>query len=174
MKPCRGSNGRLAGAEVVELVGQILWAVVVGVLLMAVAIGWATRGALEVREKLVPLPRAQSRRRSAVRPPVLRKLSERRSIVAWALLLSFALLFLSRSLGRELPVLAAMVLSLTYAVLCSVATGFIVWVQLQRRSPGEDVPARVDSVGWAAWVGVAAGALTVAYLFMDVLGSPRV
>lgn len=147
------------------MVGQIVWAVVVAVLLLVVAVGWAVRGAVEVRDRL---PAAQRRGRViVVQPDFLRTLSERRLILAWAFLLALALLFLARSMNRGLPVMAAVVLSFTYAVLSAMVTGFVVWVRAQQHAQDDRTRAPEAST-WSAWVGVGVGAVAVAYLVVDV------
>lgn len=148
------------------VVGQIVWAVVVAVLLVAVAVGWAVRGAMEVREKLIP-PRRRGRA-ATVQPESLRKLSERRMLFASGFLLSFALLFLSRSMDRGLPLMSAVVLSFAYAVLSAMATGFTVWVRAQQHAQ-DGRPQTPESSRWAAWVGVGVGVIAVAYLVVDVV-----
>lgn len=148
------------------MIGQILWAAVVAVLLVAVAVGWAVRGAMEVNER-VRSPQRRARR-VALEPELLRTVSEPRALFASAFLLSFALLFLTRSMDRGLPLMGALVLSFTYAVLCAMATGFIVWVQIQRSADGRTAT-QFESFRWAAWVGVGAGALAVIYLAVDVI-----
>lgn len=149
------------------VVGQIMWAVVVAVLLVAVAVGWAMRGAMEVRQHLTP-PR-QRRRLVAVRPAILNLVSNRTLILVGAVLLALALFFFARSMDRGLPVLGAVVLSLSYALLCAMVTGFTVWMRAQRDPAGGDIRTGPESFRWAAWVGVGLGATAVAYLVVDVI-----
>lgn len=162
--PCPPS-GQLAGGGCV-VIGQIVSALVVAVLLMAVSVGWAMRGALEVDERLRPSPHRR-KRTVTVRPEAVRVLSEGRLILVTAFLLGFALYFLARSMGRGLPVLSAVVLAFTYAVLCAMATGFTVWVQTQRGLERGDTT-QSGPFRWATWVGVGAGILAVSFLIVDV------
>lgn len=158
-------SGWLAGTEVV-VIGQILWAVVVAVLLVAVAVGWAIRGAKEVDERMPPS--RQRARRAPVEPELLTLISGRTMIFGSAALLALAFLLLARSMDRGLSLVEALVLAFAYAVLCAMATGFTVWVQDQRNTDGRTTT-QSGSFKWAAWVGVGAGALAVAYLVGDVV-----
>ena len=151
------------------VVGQIVWALVVAVFLMAVAVGWAMRGAMEVRQTVAP-PR-QRRRIATVRPEILKLISGRKQIFASAFLLAFALLFFARSMGREFPLLEAVVLSFAYALACGMITGFIVWTRAQREPDDEDAMARPELFRWAAWVGVGVGAVAITYLVGNLVTS---
>ena len=149
------------------MIGQIVWATVLSVLLVAVAVGWAMRGAMEVREKLASTRRR--RRIAAVRPDFLRLLSGRQLVFASAFLLALALLFFARSMGRGLPLMGAVVLALAYALLCAMLTGFTVWVRAQRVDQDALSPIHAGSFHWAAWVGVGVGAVAIAYLVVDLV-----
>ena len=149
------------------VIGQVLSAVVVAVLLVAVAVGWTMRGAMEVHQYLIP-PR-QLRRIPAVRPAILGLLSNRTLIFASAFLLAFALLFFARFMDRGLPVMGAVVLSFAYALLCAMVTGFTVWMRAQREPAREASRPGPESFRWAAWVGVGLGATAVAYLVADLV-----
>ena len=149
--------------------GQIVLALVVAVLLMAVAVGWAMRGAIEVRKTVAP-PRRR-RRIATVQPEMLNLISGRRQIFVLAVLLAFALLFFARSMGRDFPLLEATVLSFAYALACAMITGFVVWTRAQRDPGDEDDVTPPESFGWAAWVGVGVGAVAVTYLVVNLVTS---
>ena len=149
------------------VIGQVLSAVVVAVLLVAVAVGWAMRGAMEVRQYLTP-PR-QRRRLAAVRPAILNLVSNRTLIFVTAFLLALALFFFARFMDRALPVLGAVVLSFAYALLCAMVTGFTVWMRIQREQDDGAARTGPESFRWAAWVGVGLGTAAVAYLVVDVI-----
>lgn len=150
------------------MVGQIVWAVVVAVLLMMVAAGWAVRGSSFVSRRLRP---SQQPAVAAPAPPeLLRFLSQRRILFAAAFMLAFALLFLARSMDRGLPFMGAVVLAFAYAVISATATGFMVWVGAQH-STQEARPQRAVTPTRAAWVGAGMGALAVLYLVVDVVAN---
>ncbi len=151
------------------MIGQIVWAVVVAVFLMAVAVGWAMRGAMEVRQHLTP-PR-QRRRLVAVRPAILNLVSNRTLMFVAAFLLALALFFFARSMDRGLPFMGAVVLAFAYALLCAMVTGFTVWMRAQRDPDGESGRTGPNTFRWAAWVGVGVGAVAVVYLVVDVITS---
>ncbi|RMB59677.1 hypothetical protein [Tessaracoccus antarcticus] len=151
------------------MVGQIVWAVVVAVLLVAVSVGWAIRGAVVVREALVP-PK-QRGQVAVVHPALLTLLSGRATVFAWCFLLAFALLFLTHSMGRAQTWVGAMVLAFAYALLSAMLTGFTVWVRAQRSGQGTLPPIHAGSFRWAAWVGLGVGVVTIAYLVVDVVTS---
>ncbi len=147
------------------VVGQIVWAVVVAVLLPAVSVGWAIRGAMMMHEWLTPL-----RERTATKPErseLLRFLSQRRMILATAFLLAFGLLFLNRSMDRGLPLLGAVVLAFAYAVISATITGFAVWVRAQQHAQ-DGRPLLSVTSRWSMWVGVGVGALALVYLVVNV------
>ncbi|MEO7587284.1 MAG: hypothetical protein ABIS84_04575 [Arachnia sp.] len=151
------------------MIGQVASAVVVAILLLAVSIGWAVRGAMEVRERLTSVRRSGAGH--VAHPALVTKLSERRMVLTLAFLLGFALLLLGRLLGRDLPVMAAMVLAFTFAVFSAMITGFLIWMQAQRRTQEGRAPDSGESLRWTVWVGVAVGVLAVAYLAADVATS---
>lgn len=147
------------------MVGQIVWAVVVSVLLVAVAVGWAVRGSSLISRRLKP---SQQPAVAAPAPPeLLRFLSQYRILFASAFLLAFSLLFLVRSMDRGLPLMGAMALAFTYALLTATTTGFIVWVRAQQDTE-RSRPQRVVTSTHAAWVGVGVGVLAMLYLVVDV------
>lgn len=148
------------------VVGQVIWAVVVAVLLPAVSVGWAIRGAMMVREWLTP-PR-QRVAAKPVKPELLRVLVQRRMIFATALLLAFALLFLSLSMDRGLTIMSAAVLSFAYGVLSATVTGFAVWVRAQQHAQ-DGRPLMSETSKWSMWVGVGVAALAEVYLVSDVV-----
>ena len=148
------------------VVGQIVWAVVVAVFLVAAAIGWAMRGAMMVRDWLNP-PKQRAATR-VVQPEWLRFLSQRRMIFTSGLLLALAIYFLTGSMDRGLTLVGAVVLSFAYAVLCAMATGFTVWVRAQQHAQ-DGRPLMSETSRWAMWVGVGIGALAVLYLVSDVV-----
>lgn len=148
------------------MVGQVVWAVVVAVFLVTVAVGWAVHGSALISGRLKP---SQQPAVAAPAPTeLLRFLSQYRILFASALLLAFSLLFLVRSLDRGLPLMGAMALAFTYALLSATATGFIVWVRAQQNTDRSRTQRAVRSTH-AAWVGVGIGALAVLYLVMDVV-----
>lgn len=149
------------------IVGQVVSAVVVAVLLMAVAVGWATRGAMEVRQHLTP-PR-QRRRVPALRPAILGLVSNGTLIFAWVFLLALALFAFAHFMERGLPLMGAVVLSFAYALLCAMVTGFSLWMRAQREPGGRTPGQGPESFRWAAWVGVGLGATAVAYLVVDLV-----
>ncbi len=150
------------------VVGQVIWAVVVAVLLPAVSVGWAIRGAMMVHEWLT-LPRERVAVKP-VQPELLRFLSQRRMIFATGFLLAFGLLFLARSMDRGLDVMGAVVLAFAYAVLSATVTGFTVWVRAQQHAQ-DGRPLMPETPKWSMWVGVGVGALAVAYLVVDVVAN---
>lgn len=148
------------------MVASIVWAVVVAVLLLAVSVGWAMRGAVLVRESL-PVP-SQRMAATDVRPAWLAVLCRYRYLVASGLLLTVALIFFALSLNRNLPLMAALVLSFTYAVLSATVTGFTVWVRMQQHvHDGRRLFSETSR--WAMWVGVGIAVLAVAYLVLDLV-----
>ncbi len=151
------------------MVGQVLWAVVVAVLLPAVSIGWAIRGAIVVREWLVP-PRERATVKPAkpVQPELLRFLSQRRMILATGFLMAFGLLFLTGSMDRDLSLMGAVVLAFAYGVLSATITGFTVWVRAQQHAQ-DGRPLMPETSTWSMWVGVGVGAVAVAFLVVDVV-----
>lgn len=148
------------------MVGQVVWAVVVAVLLPAVSVGWAIRGAMVVREWLTP-PRERVAAKP-VKPELLRFLSQRRMIFATGFLLAFAVFFLTGSMDRGLSLMGAVVLSFAYAVLSATATGFMVWVRAQQHAQ-DGRPLMSETPRWSMWVGVVIGALAMVYLVVDVV-----
>lgn len=148
------------------MVGQIVWAVVVAVFLMTVAVGWAVHGSSLISGRLKP---SQQPTVAAPAPPeLLRFLTQYRILFALVFLLGLSLLFLVRSMDRGLPLMGAMFLAFTYALLSATATGFIVWVRAQRNTERSRQQRAVTSTH-AAWVGVGIGALAVLYLVVDVV-----
>ena len=153
------------------VVGQVVWAVVVAVLLPAVSVGWAIRGAMMVREWMIP-PRRRATAKPAkpVQPELLRFLSQRRMMFATGFLLAFGLLFLARSMDRGLDLMGAVVLSFAYAVLSATVTGFTVWVRAQQHAQ-DGRPLMSETSKWSMWVGVGVGALAMLYLVVDVVAN---
>ncbi|MGV8844941.1 hypothetical protein [Tessaracoccus sp.] len=151
------------------MIGQIVWAIIVAVLLMAVAVGWAMRGAMEVHEGLAA-PR-QRHTLAVVRPRILNLLSNRGLIFASAFVLALALLFFARSMDRGLPFMGAVVLSFAYALLCAMVTGFTVWMRAQQSAQDDRPQTLAGTFGWAAWVGLGVGAVAVIYLVVDVVST---
>lgn len=150
------------------VLGQVVWAVVVAVLLPAASVGWAIRGAMMVRDWLIPADeRTTAKRARPVQPELLRFLSQRRMMFATGILLAFALLFLGRSMDRGLTFMSAVVLAFAYAVLSATVTGFTVWVRAQQHEQ-DGRPLMSETSRWAMWVGVGVGALAVLYLVADV------
>ncbi|MDO5735159.1 MAG: hypothetical protein Q4P15_01640 [Propionibacteriaceae bacterium] len=149
--------------------GQILWAVPVAILLMAVAVGWAMRGAMEVRQ--VATPPHQRRPVAPVRREILTLLSDRKLIFASAFLLAVALFLSARSMDRGLPMMGAVVLAFAYALMCAMVTGFTVWMRVQRNADEDETPTHPESFMWATWVGVGVGAVAVIYLVVDLVAS---
>ena len=149
--------------------GQIVWAVLGAVFLMAVAVGWAMRGAMEVRQAATP----PHQRRSAapMRPEILQLLSGRRFVLVSSFLLALALYFSAGSLNRALPLMGAVVLAFAYALACAMVTGFTVWMRVQRNADEDELPTHPESFRWAMWVGVGIGAVAVLYLVVDLVAS---
>lgn len=102
---------------------------------------------------------------------ILNLLSNRTLIFAWVFLLAFAFLFFARSMDRGLPLMGAVVLAFAYALLCTMITGFAVWMRAQQDPRGENTPTGRESFRWAAWVGVGVGTVAVVYLVVDVVTS---
>ncbi len=151
------------------VLGQVVWAVVVVVLLLAVSVGWAIRGAIVVREWLIPpRERATAKPAKPVQPELLRFLSQRRMILATGFLLAFGLLFLTGSMDRDLSLMGAVVLAFAYGVLSATVTGFTVWVRAQQHAQ-DGRPLMSETSTWSMWVGVGVGALAVIYLVVDVV-----
>ena len=151
------------------VIGQIVWTIIVAVLLLAVAVGWAMRGAMEVHEGLAA-PR-QRHEPVVVRPEILNLLSNRGLIFASAFVLALALLFFARSMDRGLQFMGAVVLSFAYALLCAMVTGFTVWMRAQRNAQADRPQAVAGTFRWAAWVGLGLGAVAVIYLAVDVFST---
>ena len=72
------------------------------------------------------------------------------------------------SMDRNLPLMAALVLSFTYAVLSATVTGFTVWVRMQQHvQDGRRLFSETSR--WAMWVGVGIAVPAVGYLVMDLV-----
>ncbi len=165
------SDQRFTSSEVLLVLGQVVWAVVVAVLLPAVSVGWAIRGAITVREWLIPpRERATAKPLRPVQPELLRFLSQRRMILANGFLLAFSFLFLMRSMDRGLSLMGAVVLAFAYAVMSATITGFTVWVRAQQRAQ-YGRPRTSATFRWPMWVGVGIGVFAALYLLVEVVGN---